>query len=67
MPAKQSDILEQDMNLDRAVFAFFPYLITRERLRIRGVEFRSNMDIADLPSDVQEHLTTFTVSLKSVD
>jgi len=46
------------MKPEQAVFAFFPYLITRERPRIRGVEFRNNKDIADLPSDVQEHLTT---------
>lgn len=48
------------MNLERTVFAFFPYLITRERPRICGVEFRSNKDIDDLPSDVQEHLTTLS-------
>ena len=45
---------------ERAVFAFFPYLITQERLSIRGIEFRSNQDIADLPADVQEHLTTLS-------
>ena len=45
---------------ERAVFAFFPYLITRERVRIRGIDFRSNQDIADLPADVQEHLTTLS-------
>jgi hypothetical protein len=48
------------MNPEQAVFAFFPYLITRERPRIRDIEFRSNKDIADLPSDVQEHLTTLS-------
>jgi hypothetical protein len=45
---------------ERAVFAFFPYLITRERVRIRGIEFRSNQDTADLPADVQIHLTTLS-------
>jgi hypothetical protein len=45
---------------ERTVFAFFPYLITRERVRIRSIEFRSNQDIADLPADVQEHLTTLS-------
>jgi hypothetical protein len=45
---------------ERAVFAFFPYLITRERVRIRGIEFRSNQDIADLPADIQEHVTTLS-------
>lgn len=45
---------------ERAVFAFFPYLITRERVTIRGIEFRSNQDIADLAADVQEHLTTLS-------
>ena len=45
---------------ERAVFAIFPYLITRERVRIRGIDFRSNQDIADLPADVQEHLTTLS-------
>jgi hypothetical protein len=48
------------MDQERAVFAFFPYLITRERPRIRGIEFRSNKDIADLPSDVREHLTALS-------
>lgn len=48
------------MSPEQAVFAFFPYLITGERPRIRGIEFRSNKDIADLPSDVQEHLTTLS-------
>jgi hypothetical protein len=45
---------------ERAIFAFFPYLITRERVGIRGIEFRSNQDIADLPADVQEHLITLS-------
>src|SRR5207302_8547382 len=50
----------ESMVPERAVFAFFPYLITRERVKVRGIEFRSNQDIADLPADVQEHLTTLS-------
>jgi Apea-like HEPN len=46
------------MNPERALFAFFPYLITLDRPRIRGIEFRSNEDIADLPKGVQDHLAT---------
>jgi hypothetical protein len=45
---------------ERAAFAFFPYLVTRERVSIRGIEFRSNQDIAGLDADVQEHLTALS-------
>lgn len=48
------------MTPERAVFAFFPYLVTSERFRLRGIEFRSNQDIAYLPAEAQEHLTTLS-------
>ncbi len=34
--------------------AVFPYLRTRERVKIRGIEFRSNKDLEDLPPDAQQ-------------
>ncbi len=40
------------------VFAVFPYLRTRERVAIRGIEFRSSRDLADLQDDARKHLTT---------
>jgi len=45
---------------DRVLFAFFPYLVTERRVRIRGIELRNCKDIADLPADAQEHLTTLS-------
>src|SRR5271157_2074246 len=39
------------------IFVVFPYLKTRDRIRIRGIEFRSNRDLADLSSEIQSHLT----------
>lgn len=40
------------------VFAVFPYLRTTERVAIRGIEFRSSRDLADMPDDARKHLTT---------
>jgi len=40
------------------LFAVLPYLRTESRVRIRGIEFRSNRDLADVPTDVQGHLST---------
>lgn len=48
------------MKLEQARFAFLPYLVTRKRVRIRGIEFRSNHDIADMPEDVQSHVKTLS-------
>jgi hypothetical protein len=48
------------MNPERILFAFFPYLVTRERVNIRGITFRSSQDIADLLPDVQGHITTLS-------
>ena len=41
---------------ERTVFAFFPYLITHNRVPLRGIEFRSNTDLDDLPADAKKHL-----------
>jgi hypothetical protein len=38
------------------VFAVLPYLKTSNRVRIRGIEFRSNRDLEDLPPDVRTSL-----------
>ncbi len=40
----------------RTAYAFFPYLITNARFRIRGIEFRSTLDTDGIPEDVREDL-----------
>jgi hypothetical protein len=39
-------------------FVVFPYLKTRNRVRLRGIELRSNQDLDDLPQEVQQRLRT---------
>ena len=41
------------------LFAVLPYLRTHDRrARIRGIEFRNNSDLDDLPSEARDHLAT---------
>jgi hypothetical protein len=44
------------MKPENTVFAFFPYLVTRERFHIRRIQFRSTLDTADVPADIKAHL-----------
>jgi hypothetical protein len=39
------------------IFFIFPYLKTRHRIRLRGVEFRSSSDLDDLDTEARDHLT----------
>jgi hypothetical protein len=47
-----------DLEHSKPQFAFLPYLRTRERCTIRGIEFRSINDVADLDAEMKGHVTT---------
>lgn len=46
------------MAQNKKLFAFFPYVRTRKRCRIRGIEFRSIDDLEGLESGVLTHVET---------
>ena len=43
------------MSEDKFIFAFFPYLKTREPISYQGITIRSNDDLTDLPKDAFPH------------
>ena len=45
-------------NMPNSIFCIFPYLKTNQRLRLRGVEFRSSSDLDDLDAEARDHLKT---------
>jgi hypothetical protein len=44
------------MSNTTTAFAIFPYLSTRERFILRGIEFRSSKEFDNIPSEIHDHL-----------